>query len=219
MKSGVVAIFLASVLFQTCFAIEEAEVKAPQKIKISSDSTEIIPISSSKRRSKDDEETFSRSLDLRQRKRVAIGVQALGKFGIIGANLDLNLSAHNSAGGFVGSGQGFNTFGFSWRKYLEGDRLTPFFGFSLARWYNASEKNKEVSSSTPSYLANDLLNREEKTSGKYSLNMLAPNMGLQYFFLDGELKNSSITGELVLLKPIDRSANIVTASFGYNYSF
>lgn len=219
MKAQIFTIFFALNFAQLGYSIEETEVKAPQKIKISSDSTDIVPISSTSRRKNEPEAPFVSSLDLRQTKRVAIGLQGMGRAGLLGLSLDLNLNGNNTAGGFVGGGQGFNSFGFGWRRYFSGISFTPFIGVSVSRWYNASEKPKSVSNSTPSYLANTLLNADEKTSGKYALNIFAPSAGLQYFFLDGDWKNSSLLGELVMLRPIDRSSQVISAAFGYAYTF
>lgn len=219
MKVQILSLFFALNLTQTALAIEEAEVKAPQKIKISSESTEITPLSSSKRHNSDFDERFSSSLDLRQRKRLAIGLHGMGKVGLLGASVDLNLNGENSAGGFVGGGPGFNTFGFGWKRYFGGTNFAPFVSVYFGRWYNASEKSKNISSTTPSYLSNTLLNAEEKSSGKYGLNILAPSFGAQYYFLDGDWKNSSLLAEIVMLRALDRSSHVVTASFGYAYTF
>ena len=158
-------------------------------------------------------------MELRSIKRVGIGANAAGAYGIMGASLELNLTPRwSSLIGFGFSGD-FQSFNFQVRRFLGGEALLPYLGFGLAYWSNNGEKEGGIRETNPGFLANQFMSEDQRRRGEIAEALIYPAFGLQYMILQGEWTGLAIHLELDLLLEVSTLEAAPTGSMGMTYYF
>jgi hypothetical protein len=143
----------------------------------------------------------------------------MGSAGLIGAMLELNFSPDNSLIAAFGGGPSYGSFGAQWKHVFGGRQFSPYAGFGYTRWYNASGDSKTIEKTTPNELGSKFLNDEEKKTGKFGVNLLVPNLGLQYNLLSGPWTGSAFFCEIDFLTPVTNVSTVPVAGLGALYYF
>lgn len=204
-------------------SLNEIEVKSIETeksiLRRKSRETEIASISQSRSSSEAYfEQEFDSTRELRTKRRVGLGLQAMGATGLFGAMIELNFQPQNSVVTAFGGGPGYNAVNFQWRHLFLGQSLSPYTGLGYARWYNAAGSGP-LGETTPSLLGTKLLTDEEKASGKFGMDLFNPSFGLQYNVLTGPQAAAAYFLEINFLMRISRLSPITTASLGAIYYF
>lgn len=156
--------------------------------------------------------------ELRKKRRFGAGLQAVGPLGVGGAIIDLNFTPQWSFSAGFGGGEGFQAFMFQGRYVLAGDWFMPYFAFGFTNW-SSFGKTGAITKSTPSYLADRLLNGDERAAGEFRKNLIYPSFGLQFLQLSGEWAGFSLFGEISALLDLSQFVAAPTGSLGVLYYF
>lgn len=162
---------------------------------------------------------YESALEMRARRRVGVGFATSGQMGLMGAMVDMNFTPENSVILGFGGGPKYNAFAFHWKHIFGGKVFSPYSNLGYARWYNASGQNGGISKTNPTYLASKFMSDEEKRTGKFSVDLLTPSLGIQYNQLVGPYMGTSVFMEIMLLTSIDNMKQVPTASLGMLYYF
>ena len=158
-------------------------------------------------------------MSLRSSRRAGVGVNAAGAYGIMGMNLELNLTPRWSTIVGFGLSTEFQTFNFQARRVLGGEALLPYLGFGLAHWSNNGEKSGGISKTNPSYVAEQFMDDEDRELGRISETLIYPALGLQYLILEGNWTGVGVNLELDLLLEVSTLEAVPTGSLGVSYYF
>ena len=123
--------------------------------------------------------------------------------------------------GFVagyGGGKGFQSYAFELKQYIGGDSFLPYIGAGYAHWWGR-EKEEGLDTSKPQFLTDKFLNDAEKSTGKFTIDMIYPSLGVQYLSLDGEWAGFSMFAEVVMMIDIAEFNSSPTAAVGMMYYF
>lgn len=157
-------------------------------------------------------------LQLRQMRRVGVGVQAAGALGLGGVVLDLNFAPQWSVTTGFGGGSGFQAFEFQAKYVLSGTWIMPYATFGYSRWYSVGTSGP-IGSTNPPVLGDRLLNDSERATGQFAKNLLYPGLGLQFTQLHGEWAGTSIYAELTVLLDVGDAVAAPTGALGIAYYF
>ncbi len=158
---------------------------------------------------------YSNNLQMREEKKVGVGLGVGGALGFMGANLELNLEDENATLLGFGGGGGYNTFHLQWKHSFEGQYFTPYFTAGFSRWYNTQERNLQDSS----YVLRAVLDEETLKQGVFSSDFLVGSVGLQYNELEGDFSGAGFYFEFNLLGSFSKSTIIPSGSVGAIYYF
>lgn len=185
-----------------------------------SDETRIQPLSQRKSlRDVYENQRFDSFFDLKAKRRVGIGSFTSGATGLFGLMLELNFTAESSAITAFGGGPGYSAFNFQWKTLWGGKSFAPYTGIGYARWYNSGSSKGPVGKTTPSYLASKFLSENEKSSGEFAVNLITPNLGVQYTQLSGAYTGTALFAELTFLTEIESFSVVPTGALGAIYYF
>jgi len=203
---------------------EEVEVSSSPSYKTQSPkrgaSQEITPLSQrTSLREHYQGQDFDSVFELRAKRRVGIGASAFGSTGLMGALLELNFTPADSLMSSFGGGPGYGAFSFQWKHLFGGRQFSPYAGIGYARWYNASAEGRKIEKTTPNELGSKFLDDEEKQTGKFGVNLLIPNLGLQYSLLSGPWTGSAFFAEINLLTSFSNLSPVPVAGLGALYYF
>ena len=203
---------------------EEVEVPSQPTFKNSTHknqpSQEIVPLSQrTSLREHYQNQEFESVFDMRSKRRVGVGASALGATGLIGGMLELNFATTDSLIAAFGGGPSYGSFAFQWKHLFGGRQFSPYAGFGYARWYNASGDSKKIEKTTPNELGSKFLDDEEKRTGKFGVNLLVPNLGIQYNFISGPWTGTAFFGEINFLTPMTNLSPVPMAGIGALYYF
>ena len=162
---------------------------------------------------------YESALEMRSRRRVGIGFATSGQMGLIGAMVDMNFTAENSLVIGFGGGPKYHAFSTQWKHIFGGQVLSAYSSLGYARWYNASGQNGGGSSTNPTYLANKFMTANERRTGKFSIDLLTPSLGLQYNQLVGPYTGATVFLEIMMLTSLDTFKQAPTGSLGTLYYF
>lgn len=160
---------------------------------------------------------YTNAETLRKDRRLGVGVETFGRYGVVGIGFEMNFTALDSATAGFGGGPGYNSVGLGWKHLFGGEALSPYAGFGVARWTGTSKTR--VMDSNPRYLESKFLDDKEKNSGQFGKNFLVPSLGLQLNKLRGPSSGAVLFGEIVLLIEASTMAQVPTAAFGAMYFF
>lgn len=160
--------------------------------------------------------SLSSGEQLRQKHKVGVGLTAGGPLGFAGANLEFNVFPDVSVLGGFGLAPEYRSFNFQWKMMLGSGATAPYFSAGYARWFTTGE-NKNLSSTTPSFLYERFLTDSEKRRGQFGKNILFPSLGLQYTQLSGEWTGFSVFAEVVMLLNLSNFAPVPTGTIGMTY--
>lgn len=156
-------------------------------------------------------------LGLRSIRRAGISLVAAGDLGTGGAKLELNLTPSWSVSTGVGGSTDFSAFSFQVTRYLSGTNFLPYLGMGITRWYGNA--NGEINTTSPSILAEELMNEGDRREGKIREFLLTPKLGLQYLAPNGEYAGYGFFAEVLLFLDIQDLVMAPTGSVGVSYYF
>ena len=157
-------------------------------------------------------------LEMRKIRRVGIGLQAAGNLGFGGALMELNFSPRWGFGVGIGGGYNYQAVMAQAKYVLAGEWLMPYMTFGFTRWFSIN-KTGYIEKTTPGFIADRLLNDDEKRSGEFSKNMIFPGIGLQLMQLKGEWAGASVYAEILALLDLGNFVSAPTATVGFLYYF
>lgn len=114
--------------------------------------------------------------ELKLKKRVGLGLTAAGPLSVIGLELEINLTEEVTAGIGLGTGLDYSSFALKGKYFLLGDRVSPYVGGGIARWWTDGTSESNVG---PSILKNKFLSGSDYSNG-FDIWMLYPCVGIQY---------------------------------------
>jgi len=153
---------------------------------------------------------------LRQKRKVGVGLTAGGPLGFAGANLEFNVFPDVSVLGGFGMAPEYRAFNFQWKMMLGSGATAPYFSAGYARWFTTGDQ-AELSSTTPNFVYERFLTDAEKKRGQFGKNIIFPTLGLQYTQLRGDWMGLSVFVEVVGLLNIDNFAVVPTGTLGLTY--
>lgn len=167
----------------------------------------------------DQAQEFSTSYDLREKKRLGLGAQIAGMSGLYGAFAELNVNPSNSVLVGFGGGPGYNSIFGSWKYLFNEKALSPYGGLGFTHLYDATGGDQGLKQSNPRFVSGQLLTSSEKSTGRFQMDILVGNLGLQYQILKGPWVGFSFFMEADLLMRINHIAMAPTGSVGSIYYF
>ncbi|NQW46052.1 MAG: hypothetical protein HQ462_11700 [Deltaproteobacteria bacterium] len=109
-------------------------------------------------------------------KRFGVGVAAAGPLSVLGLEFDVNITEQISVSGGLGTGLDYSTFTIKGKYFLLGDKVSPYFGVGLARWWTDGTKETNLN---PGVLKNKFLSGNDYSKG-FDIWMIYPSIGVQY---------------------------------------
>jgi hypothetical protein len=158
------------------------------------------------------------TLDLREKRKMAIGFSALGPAGVGGLLAEINFLPDTSMTGGFGFGSGFQAFHVGVRHFFGGTWFAPYIGGGFAHWYT-TQANGPMDETQPGFLGAKLLNSDQRQRGDFQLNLLYPAAGMQYTQLSGEFAGLGVYVEVDGLLSLTTFAFVPTGSAGALYYF
>jgi hypothetical protein len=162
-------------------------------------------------------ELYNNNLDMKSMKKIGAGLAAGGMMGMIGLNVEINLEPEDTLFLGLGTGKGFNTFNFGYKKNFEGYYMSPYTKVGLTRWSSASNAGNGASSGSD--VLRQVLSDDEIRDNKFYVNFLAGGAGLEYNQLEGNLSGINLFGELLVLADISDFKLVPTGSVGITYFY
>ena len=158
----------------------------------------------------------TQDLNLRQNRKMGVGLAAAGALGGGGVNLEINFTPEFSFLGGFGLGTGYQSYHFQAKNIIGGQTFLPYFSVGFARWHSTGSIRKKT---IPSFFSKKFLTPKEKNSGKYSEYMIYSGLGLQFVQLYGEWQGFSLYAEALVLVDIDDMLSELTGGLGMTYYF
>lgn len=162
-------------------------------------------------------ELYNNNLDMKSMKRIGAGLAAGGMTGLIGLNIEINIEPEDTLFLGLGSGKGYNTFNFGYKKNFEGYYMSPYTKVGITRWSSASNSGNGAASSSD--VLRQVLSNDEIRDNKFYVNFLAGGAGLEYNQLEGNLSGINLFGELLVLADISDFKLVPTGSIGITYFY
>lgn len=162
------------------------------------------------------ESSYPSNLNLREDRKVGIGLATGGSLGLVGLNLELNFEDTESTLIGFGRGEGYDSFQIGWKHSFEGDYLSPFTSLSYSRWYNSTSTNQDHLNSS---ILNRVLTNQEKVDGRFGVDFLNASVGVQYNQLSGGLVGLAFYGEIIAMTEVKRSKVLPSGTVGLLYYF
>lgn len=157
--------------------------------------------------------------EMRTKRRVALGIQAVGALGLGGALVELNFNEKSGiVAGYGGGSPAFQAWTVQYKRVLAGESLLPYFSAGFARW-NSVEARPGVKDSTPGILEERLMSDSDKREGVVNEYLLYPALGLQYVQLEGEWAGFSMFAEFDVLFDVIDFVAAPTGALGVTYYF
>jgi hypothetical protein len=157
--------------------------------------------------------------EMREIRRVGVGLGAAGVYGVTGAHLELNLNSKLSPQLGVGISTEFQSYHFQLKRVFAGEFLLPYLAVGYARWTNGSGNGKKIIESNPGFVADKLMSSADKKAGIIDLHFLFPAAGIQYLVLDGPWSGISINAEVDLLIEAESLEAVPTGALSATYYF
>lgn len=159
------------------------------------------------------------STQMRELRRVGVGLGVSGLYGTTGLGLDLNFTSKSTIQTAFGIGDEYQTFHIQYKQYIGGDSFSPYIGAGYARWYSVGSEPSSYSSSSPKFLSEKFLSAEERLSGEFQVNMIFPSVGVQFLKLSGDWAGTGMFAELVMLIDVEGLVSAPTGGLGVYYYF
>jgi hypothetical protein len=160
--------------------------------------------------------TYSSTLNMREARKVGVGMSVGGQLGLVGIATEFNFEDENSVVAGFGTGPGYNSIQFAWKHAFDGDYIAPYYTAGYSRWYNSMGNS---GSWKESGILDRVLTAEEKKSGRFGTDFLNASLGLQYNQLSGDFAGVSCFAEVVAMYEVKRSQLIPSGTFGALYYF
>ncbi len=160
----------------------------------------------------------SNGIDLKRKRRMAIGAQAAGSLGMGGVMLELNFDPTVAISIGYGGGEGFQAVAFQGRYILGGDWLLPYAAIGYAHWATSGRSSK-IETTRPNLLGERLLTDDEKQQGEFGKHLIYPAFGLQLMQLKGPYAGFSFYAEVLVLFDAFHFLAAPTGAIGMLYYF
>lgn len=161
-------------------------------------------------------ELYDSNYELKNYKKIGLGVSTGGLTGALGFNLEVNILPQDAFVFGIGSGKAYNSFHMAWKHNFESEYLSPYTKVGYSNWFNSNSSTAEASSSD---ILRRVLSENQIKENKFSANFLAAGMGLEYNQLEGELSGVNFHGELLVLGELNSSVYLPTAGLGMTYFY
>lgn len=161
-------------------------------------------------------ELYDSNYELKNYKKLGLGVSTGGLTGGFGFNLEVNLKPTDALGFGIGMGKAYNTFHIAWKHNYESNYLSPYTKVGYANWFNANSPDGDASGSD---ILKRVLSEKQIHENKFSANFIAGGMGLEYNQIEGELSGVNFYGELMVLGELNSSVYLPTAGVGLTYFY
>jgi hypothetical protein len=162
-------------------------------------------------------ELYDSTFDMKSMKRIGAGLATGGMTGLIGLNIEINIQPEDTFFLGLGSGKGYNTFNFGYKKNFEGYYMSPYTKVGITRWSNHS--NSSGGTAMSSDILRQVLSSDEIRDNRFYVNFLAAVEGVEYYQLEGNLSVINLFGELLLLADISDFKLVPTGSIGITYFY
>ncbi|MEZ4873732.1 MAG: hypothetical protein R2827_16120 [Bdellovibrionales bacterium] len=157
-------------------------------------------------------------ISLRQKRKVGVGMTAMGAYGVTGVNLELNFTPKISALTGFGIGDGYQTFNFQIKQNIGGTNFIPYVTAGYTRWYTTSNELRAFKETTPEFLAKKFLSSTERR-GRFAEDIIYPSAGVQFVMLNGEWAGFAINAEFLFLVDVDDLVSAPAGALGFSYYF
>jgi hypothetical protein len=162
--------------------------------------------------------SFSSVSSLRKTKKLGLQTTVAGAAGLLGLNMEVNLNENFAISMGPGVSRGFRSFNAHVKKFMGGNRFSPYFVGGFSRWYS-SAREEGVESTTPEFVEKKFLTGRERRTGKFAENIIYPGLGLQYLKTSGDWSGLGFFGEILFLVDIDDLETSPTAGVGSIFYF
>ena len=159
-------------------------------------------------------ELYSSNTEMKNFKKVGIGLTAGGATGVLGLNGEVNLDGNESLVIGLGTGQSYGTFTVGWKHNFEAQYLSPYSKLSYSKWFNSSGR-----SATDSDVLKRLFSDQELQEGRFDANFLVGGFGLEYNQLEGDMAGVNFFGELIMMEEVSKSVFVPTGGVGLIYYY
>lgn len=157
---------------------------------------------------------------LRKKRRVGAGAVLGGSIGMMGLQLELNITEVLSGLLQFGGGPQYSSFGFLGRyngTEIGNYPIVPIFSAGVSSWSGRGDGSLEKSN--PSYLASKYLSQEERKTGRFSKAFLVGGAGLQFNQLFGPLTGLSAFASVDLVVDLIEVSPTPVGSVGTTFYF
>lgn len=161
-------------------------------------------------------ELYDSNYDLKNHKKIGLGLSTGGLTGGLGFNMEVNVVPEDALTFGIGAGKAYNSFHLAWKHNYEAAYLSPYFKAGYSNWFNSNSSSSEASSSD---ILRRVLSKSQIENNKFSANFIAGGMGLEYNQLEGELSGVNFYGELLILGELNSSVYLPTAGLGLTYFY
>lgn len=162
-------------------------------------------------------ELYDSNLDMKSMKRLGAGFVAGGLTGLAGINIEYNLRPEDVAYFGLGTGTGFNSFNFGYKRNFEGYYMSPYTKVGFSRWSNSA--NGSSGSAKKSDILRQVLSDNDINENSYAVNFLTGSAGLEYNQLEGNLSGVNLFGELQAMYEFSSAKLIPTGAVGITYFY
>jgi hypothetical protein len=162
---------------------------------------------------------FASNYELREKRRVGVGAQFAGAGGVYGFFAELNINPSNSASFGFGGGPGYSSIFGSWKYLLSENRFSPYGGLGFAHWYDATGASEGKQQSNPYFLNSQFLTTKERETGRFQVDLLTGQIGIQYHVLKGPFAGISFFSEIDVMLRLTKVAMAPTGTVGSAYYF
>ena len=159
-------------------------------------------------------ELYQTNLDMKQYKKLGVGLMAGGATGVLSLNGEINLESSEAAIIGIGIGPGYGAFNLGWKHNFEAYYLSPYTKVGYSKWYSSSKGD-----ATDSAVLKRIYNESELRGGRFDVDFVAGSMGIEYNQLEGDLSGVNLFGEIVVMADFRKFTMIPTGAIGINYYY
>jgi len=159
-------------------------------------------------------ELYQTNLDMKQYKKLGVGLMAGGATGVLSLNGEINLEPSEAAIIGIGVGPGYGAFNLGWKHNFEAYYLSPYTKVGYSKWYSSSKGD-----ATDSAVLKRIYNESELRGGRFDVDFVAGSMGIEYNQLEGDLSGVNLFGEIVVMADFRKFTMIPTGAIGINYYY
>lgn len=163
---------------------------------------------------RDGVELYQTNLDMKQYKKLGVGLMAGGATGVLSLNGEINLEPSEAAIIGIGIGPGYGAFNLGWKHNFEAYYLSPYTKVGYSKWYSSSKGD-----ATDSAVLKRVYNENELRGGRFDVDFVAGSMGIEYNQLEGDLSGVNLFGEIVVMADFRKFTMIPTGAIGINYYY
>lgn len=162
-------------------------------------------------------ELYESNLEMKSMKKLGMGLAVGGITGLVGLNAEINVQPEDVVFLGLGTGKGFNTFNFGYKRNFEGYYMSPYTKVGFSKWFDSS--NSGAGSARSSDVLRRVLSEDQIQSNDFDVNFIVGGAGLEYNQLEGELSGINFFGELMVMADTSTFNFLPTGSVGITYFY